>query len=120
MPCTKSVLMLFAARFSACGIADAIQNRAPSPGFATPGSSGTISAGLTDTHGGSDFDAGTQQGTSGNLTVNGTFSRSDLNGSVSYMGTGGNLDGLIGVTQAVGAFHSNNFSSIFAGGFIVD
>ena len=66
-----------------------------------------------------DFDAGTLIGSGTNLTVNGTFSGSNLSGSVNYSGLNGALTGKVGATGAVGAFHGNSGTDIYAGGFMV-
>ncbi len=65
------------------------------------------------------FDTGTLIGNSTYLTVNGTFSGSNLSGNVTYRGLNGALTGLVGATGAVGAFHGNDATDIYAGGFMV-
>lgn len=80
-----------------------------------------------------DFGAGTLTGSSrgqnlifsdyhnGNsISVNGRFSGNDLNGTVSYNGVSGPLDGLIGENEAIGVFHADRGSQIHSGGFIVN
>jgi len=66
-----------------------------------------------------DFTAGTLIGSGAGLTVNGTFSGSDLSGDASYGGLNGALTGKVGTTGAVGAFHGNSGTDIYAGGFMV-
>lgn len=53
------------------------------------------------------------------LTVDGAFSGSNLTGNVTYRGLDGSLTGLVGATGAVGAFHGDSATDIYAGGFIV-
>ncbi|MEE9453325.1 MAG: hypothetical protein V3V13_02940 [Paracoccaceae bacterium] len=75
-----------------------------------------VSAPITLT---ADFGAGTLAGSSPFLTVNGTFSGETLGGSVVYRGLNGSLTGLVGSDRAIGAFHGNNATDIYAGGFYV-
>ncbi len=69
------------------------------------------------------FGAGTLKGASTGpnplLTVDGTFSGQTLGGSVVYRGVSGSLTGLVGSDRAIGAFHGNNATDIYAGGFYV-
>ena len=76
----------------------------------------TETAALTLT---ADFEKRTLVGGTSTLSVNGAFSGSNLSGSVTYRGLDGSLTGLVGATGAVGAFHGNNATDIYAGGFIV-
>ena len=61
------------------------------------------------------------------LAVNGSMVGTDLNGTVRYNGVTGNLDGLVGGNQAIGAFHGEGNVGpgtqddyMYAGGFIAD
>lgn len=83
------------------------------------GSAVSASGALTLT---ADFAGQTLTGISDNglLAVNGTFNSQDLNGSVTYRGIPGQLDGLVGGDQAVGVFHGQTSTAIMAGGFMVD
>ncbi len=67
-----------------------------------------------------DFDDNTLTGRtpSGNLRISGEFSGKNLGGSVRYLDTAGKLTGLIDGNEAVGAFHGNDGTTIFAGGFL--
>ena len=65
----------------------------------------------------SDFDVGTLTGTSGLLSVNGTFAGQTVGGTVTYDGTSGPLAGRIGSSDVIGAFHGNDDSQVFGGGF---
>ncbi len=65
-----------------------------------------------------DFDARTLRGRSGNLSVDGRISGSDLSGDVTYRGVRGDLDGVIGDEAAVGAFHGSSSDLVYGGGFI--
>lgn len=67
-----------------------------------------------------DFDTNTLSGSSGLLTVNGTIASGTLDGTVTYNGLTGPLDGVIGSDRAVGVFHGDSSSQIFAGGFMLD
>lgn len=58
---------------------------------------------------------------SGNrLSVDGQFSGTALTGTVSYNGVSGPLAGVVGGTEAVGAFHGHSADQVHAGGFIVN
>lgn len=80
------------------------------------GASAVNSAALSLT---ANFNTGTLIGSSSYLTVNGTFAGSNLSGSVTYRGLPGALTGLVGATGAVGAFHGNGATDLYAGGFMV-
>ncbi|MEP5152689.1 hypothetical protein [Planktotalea sp.] len=69
-----------------------------------------------------DFAKGTVKNDGGNLGVDGTFSGKGLTGTVLYRGVTGDLTGLVGENQTVGAFHgtSDNESQVYGGGFIAD
>ncbi|WP_238364100.1 hypothetical protein [Mesobacterium pallidum] len=67
-----------------------------------------------------DFDAQTLTGTQGSLTVAGTYAGQDLGGTVTVDGVDGTLDGTIGATKAIGAFHGTDAASAYAGGFVVE
>lgn len=67
-----------------------------------------------------DFGAGTLTGSSGDLTVNGTFDSELLGGTVNYDGLSGDLTGLIGGNRAVGAFQGDDLDEVLVGGFIVN
>ncbi len=60
--------------------------------------------------------ARTLTGTDGTLTVDGTFVGTDLNGSVTYDGQTGALDGQIYEEGGYGGFHGNDADRVFAGG----
>lgn len=66
-----------------------------------------------------DFAAGTLVGASPELSVTGAFSGSTLSGSTVFRGLNGTLTGLVGATGAVGAFHGNGATDLYAGGFMV-
>ncbi|WP_322890239.1 MULTISPECIES: hypothetical protein [unclassified Yoonia] len=74
--------------------------------------SGSISLGVN-------FAERTISGTSGNLAVNGTFVGNTMSGDVTYSGISGDLRGVIGGDKAVGAFHGESPTQLFAGGFYV-
>ncbi len=74
-----------------------------------------------------DFDAGTLTGTTADLDVDGAISGSTLSGAVhvDYALTGGSsgrlsttLDGRIGETGVIGAFHGHDEDTAIAGGFV--
>jgi hypothetical protein len=78
-----------------------------------------------------DFNAGTLTGSNSELRVNGTISGTDVGGSVTVIYSGfvpgsgtvsgsatGNLDGNIGSTGVIGAFHGTDSDTVFAGGFV--
>lgn len=67
-----------------------------------------------------DFGQGTLTGSSSGLSVNGTFAGETLSGSVTYDGVDGRLRGLVGDDEAIGVFHGEGNSEIFAGGFVVE
>lgn len=67
-----------------------------------------------------DFDARTLTGSQGSLTVDGTYTGQILGGTVTVDGIDGTLDGTIGATKAIGAFHGTDADSAFAGGFVVE
>lgn len=67
-----------------------------------------------------DFTNGTLIGQTSRLVVSGLFSGSVLDGFVTFDGTAGTLDGLIGGDNAIGIFHGHSDTEIFAGGFLVD
>ncbi len=54
------------------------------------------------------------------LTIDGTFSGTTLTGTATYNGVSGPLRGLVGVDEAIGAFHGNDDGQVHAGGFIAD
>lgn len=62
----------------------------------------------------------TLTGSDGLLEVNGTMNGNNLSGSVIFNGTTGELTGLVGEQGAVGAFHGEGDTQIYAGGFLVD
>ena len=64
------------------------------------------------------FGTGTFASTSGTLPMNGTVSGTTMDGTVTFRGQPGDLDGLIGTRQAVGVFQSTGSNIFFAGGFI--
>ncbi|WP_238368607.1 hypothetical protein [Mesobacterium pallidum] len=82
------------------------------------GWTGSARSGLTLT---ADFDDGTLSGTSTDrrLRVRGTFSGRDLSGEVTFDNDDGDLEGLVGPGKAIGVFHGNDDTDVFAGGFIV-
>ena len=67
-----------------------------------------------------DFDDGSISGASGGLSIDGNVSGGQLSGDVTYNGTEGDLTGIIGSDQAIGAFHGNDGNQIFAGGFVTE
>ncbi|MEE9454794.1 MAG: hypothetical protein V3V13_10485 [Paracoccaceae bacterium] len=69
-----------------------------------------------------DFAAGTMigEGDGQDLTINGTFSGTDINGTVTYFGVTGALDGILVPTQAIGIFHGHDDTMVYAGGFVID
>lgn len=67
-----------------------------------------------------DFGAGRLTGSAGSLSVDGRFtSDQSLSGSVTYDGVDGSLTGVVGSTEAIGAFHGNDDNAVFSGGFAV-
>lgn len=66
---------------------------------------------------------GALTGSGSDIDVNGTISGGDIGGSVTFRGldgsTTGSLDGIIGSSTAIGAFHGNDSTTVFAGGFNV-
>jgi hypothetical protein len=64
-----------------------------------------------------DFDAATLTGEDGSLRVDGTISGEDVTGNVVYAGVEGQLEGLVGQSGTVGAFHGNDARMVYAGGF---
>lgn len=54
------------------------------------------------------------------LNVAGTFSGTELSGTVNYAGLEGDMVGGIGARQAIGVFSREAADSIFAGGFYTD
>ena len=66
-----------------------------------------------------DFAASTLTGSSAVITVDGTFSGNELGGAVMYDGIEGELDGVISVDGAVGAFAGSNDERGYAGVFQV-
>ncbi|MGV6838613.1 MAG: hypothetical protein ACWA40_00315 [Planktomarina sp.] len=73
------------------------------------------------------FDNGTLTGTSSNtfVTVNGTFSGSNLGGNVTFFGMNGAVEGVVGSNGAAGVFHGGGTSgtlgnTVFSGGFVVN
>lgn len=66
------------------------------------------------------FADGSLTGTSGSLTVDGTMNGETLSGSVTYRGVEGPLRGLVGSDKTIGAFHGNDESLIYAGGFLAN
>ncbi|MAM61026.1 hypothetical protein [Maritimibacter sp. UBA3975] len=78
------------------------------------GVSGTDSGNITLT---ADFDAATLTGEDGSLRVDGEISGKNVTGSVVYAGVDGDLEGLVGASGTVGAFHGNDARTIYAGGF---
>ncbi len=95
-----------------------IRNIDVNNGFLT-GQSDIVSGGLVLN---ADFGAGTLTGSGGGgaLTVNGTLSGQNIGGTVQYLGTTGQLTGLAGSDQAIGAFHGNGDTVVYGGGFIAD
>ena len=67
-----------------------------------------------------DFGDNTLTGASGDLSIDGRISGGQLDGTVTYLGVDGALDGLVGSDTAVGAFHGDSGSTIYAGGFVAD
>ena len=71
-----------------------------------------------------DYGAGTIEGSAigsfGTLTVNGTFSGTDIGGTATYDGKTASLDGLLGTQGAVGIFQGNADDWVMAGGFAAD
>lgn len=65
-----------------------------------------------------DFDNGTLKGRSGTFVVDGKINGTTLSGNVRYDSTDGALAGVIGQDAAVGAFHGNGDTTVFAGGFV--
>ena len=68
-----------------------------------------------------DFGRGTLRGTSDDtlLTVRGDFLGRTLSGEVIFDNDEGKLKGQVGPDKAVGIFHGNDETDVFAGGFIV-
>ncbi|WP_133176019.1 hypothetical protein [Yoonia sediminilitoris] len=68
-----------------------------------------------------DFDAGTLTGQSLNdqFAVNGQLAPSGngLTGTVSWLGIEGDLTGLVGSDQVIGAFHGSSPDTVYVGGF---
>jgi len=69
------------------------------------------------------FDNGTITGQSTNsrdLLINGTFnSDGSIEGNSNFRGVGGDLGGLVGSDEAIGAVSGNNSSLVYSGGFVV-
>ncbi len=65
------------------------------------------------------FGSGTLTGGNAVFSVDGAFTGARLTGNVDYLGQTGALIGLVGSTGAVGAFHSNSGTDVYAGGFMV-
>lgn len=69
-----------------------------------------------------DFANGTLKSQGGDLGVNGKFSGKTMTGTVKYNGIDGQLKGLVGENQTVGAFHgySEAQAEVYTGGFIAE
>lgn len=65
------------------------------------------------------FDDGRLRGSVGDLTIEGQFEDETLGGWVTFRGVRGELSGLIGGDDAVGAFQGDNRTLVYTGGLVV-
>ena len=84
------------------------------------GSNSLFSGNITLT---AQFDDGTLSGNSDSefnngLMVAGQITDQELTGNVMYRGVHGELTGLIGGDQVIGAFHGSSEDTVYAGGFV--
>ena len=66
-----------------------------------------------------DFSQGTITGAASGLSVDGEVRGSEIGGDVTFQGIEGDLNGLVGPDDTVGAFAGETDQKVFAGGFIV-